>query len=850
MRTQGKFAKVTVYAIAISFVCGNSGISYAAYDKLRPAAIAADSAVAANIKEELVASFLKIEAGDYREFKGGEGKVYNATGKKIFEEYLDSLRETIIEREPSLYGPHPSQEELRPLYERIAWARKNKPANLEIANIYAFISQKHGREVREAVSLGVVLKGGRHIILPAPVMGGISAGAAEPDTHKNIKDAIDFFNKNIKYSLVGFNISQPDEIDAKISQIDEEFRNKAKDKTKPKFSYIGAELAIGISMMSTIALSEALHVPVEVVVNYRYNEYCLKNGLAKAVRPISIPVNYSVVWEGGKHGAAKTLDELFKEGIIKDISRFPEDFKDPLAMVPPQELQVMVFAPHWKEAHRIGVALTKAYKKQLEEEGIKTKYGDESGLTTEQIRSKDGRLITLELVLDILEKAVNSLPAEDAKYVKYALDLASSEFYIPEIDMYYIGPAAAGNNDGLVNNEEFTRYKLNLFKKYSRFTSCEDWADENKPEHWEDAKQIMPFMIQMGDDNAVSRHDLIRKYTEMGVMNAHLQKPNQSTTEGEAIKAVGTSHSLGNVVVTSHRGTRSPQELYTAWAAIGMGTFGGKWTLWGPGRGALIDAMNQTDELYNSGITANVSVPYQGALVLDPNGPYKDAGWAKRIRRELGIQDKKSEEPVPAAIKEKQEVAKPEPSALVVSAGFLKYSLGAFEALEAAAREFSDNITVVFYGEDSKKLAALVDGKNVFAAENAQDAKRHLNESGVKDARILWLQSARELSDVKTEAISGIKKIVVPENSPAVAALGLSVSRLLSADNHVLDGFLEKLNKAGVVQADKASRRDMLAKLESAASLLPADIGLTPQKAAEIEKEKDKLNNFLTKIGI
>jgi len=553
-----------------------------------------------------------------------------------------SASSAVFGSEPSVYGPHPSQAGLRPLYERIAWARNNAPDSFVIKDIYAFVDQKHGMDPKESISFGMVLADDHVITQNAPVMGGISAGSLEPDTHATVKDAIEFFNKNVRQKLIGLNIARPDAITEKIIQIDEELRAQAKDKERPQFSYIGSELSVGISMISTIALAEELRIPTEVVMNYRYNEYAISHGLATEVRPMSIPINFGVVWEGGKHGVAKSLPDLVKEGIIKDDSRFPARFKEApndkknlLAMVPPQELQTMVFAPNWAKARDIGIKLTTAYQKLLNQKyGIKTKYGAESGFTTDQMRDKNGNVITLNLALDILDEAVSTLKPEEAKFVRYALDIAASEMYIPEIDMYYIGPEAAGNKDGLVTNGQFTQYKLALFKKYSRFISCEDWADEGQTEHWNDAKMIMSNMIQMGDDNVVSKADLIRKYKD--VMNAHLQKPNQSGEESVSFAAVATSHKLGNVVVWSHRGTRSPQEVYTAQGAIGTGSFAGKWTLLGPGRSALIAAMTQANALYNKGPYGDVVVPYQGALVLDPNGPYKDYGFAKRLRAEIG----------------------------------------------------------------------------------------------------------------------------------------------------------------------------------------------------------------------
>lgn len=557
-------------------------------------------------------------------------------------------------REPSVYGPHPMQEGLRLLYEKISWARSHATRpQFVIKNIYAFRDQKHGMAPVDAISFGIVLGDDTFIVQNTPVMGGLSSGGLEPETHPNIKAAIEFFNKNVSSRLKGLSIAQPDGITEMIIKIDEEFNAQSEDKTLPRFSYIGAELAVGISMISTIALAEVLHVPAEVIINYRYNEYAMSHGLAKEPRPISIPVNFGVVWEGGKHGVAKHLPDLVKDGIIKDDSRFPARFKNAelinkgdksilLAMVPPQELQILCFAPDWASAYDIGVKLTNTYQKLLKDNGIKTKYGAESGFTTEQIRTADGRLITLELVLGILEQAVSSLKPEEAKYVRFALDIAASEMYIPEIDMYYIGPDAAkevdpANVDGLVTNEQFTQYKLMLFKAHPRFISCEDWAADDQITHWDpSAKLIMEDMIQMGDDVDVSRGDLIRKHNALGIQNAHLHKPNQITEERASMDAVATSHNLKNVVVWSHRGTRSPQETYTAQGAMGTGSFGSKFTLWGPGRGSLIAVMTQEDAMWRE---LGIDVPFQGAMVLDPNGPYKDYGWAKRLREEINLEE-------------------------------------------------------------------------------------------------------------------------------------------------------------------------------------------------------------------
>jgi len=534
------------------------------------------------------------------------------------------------------YGPHETQGGLASLYRKVHRARKEPPNKLKIRDVVAFGVQKHGMRPKPAISFAVVLESGQ-VLQQAGVMGGISAGVAEPNTHASIPEAISFFDANVRPRLKGMNVGRQDDITNLLVSLDGELRG---DSIRPLFSHVGSELSVGVSMATTIALAERLGVPVEILLNYRYNEFALTQGLADGVRPMTIPVNYSVVWEGGKHGAAQTLPELLALGIIKNGSRFPERFNDPalissgnkdilLAAVPPQELQIAVFAETWERSQAIGIKLTKVYETLLRKNGITTITGAESGFTTKQVKTADGKLITLELVLDMLNQAVDSMGG-DAKYIRYALDIAASEMYIPEIDTYYIGPEAAGNADGLVDHVGFAKYKMRLVEKYPRFFSIEDWADENQPAHWDSIQAILPTHVGISDDNTVSNAALIRKFA--AVQNAHLQKPNQSAEERAMIDAVATSHNLGNVVVFSHRGTRPELEVYTAQAAIGMGAFAGKWTLYGVGRGALIAVSNQADAVYNRGPYSNVQLPYQGAMALDPKGPYAEVGWAQGVR--------------------------------------------------------------------------------------------------------------------------------------------------------------------------------------------------------------------------
>jgi hypothetical protein len=455
--------------------------------------------------------------------------------------------------------------------------------------------------------------------------------------------------------------------------------------------------------------------------------------------------------------------------------------------------------------------------------------------------------------------------------------------------MYYIGPDAAkrvdpDNVDGLVTNDQFTQYKLWLFKTYPRFISCEDWAADERLAHWDpSAKLIMENMIQMGDDFDVSRADLIREYNALGIQNAHLHKPNQASEENAGLDAISTSHNLRNVVVTSHRGTRSPQETYTADTAIGAGTFGAKWTLWGPGRSALIARMTQANELYNKVLGSKV--PYQGELVLDPNGPYKDYGWAKRVRSEI----EKSKREIAIAkelnvnVRELRnfestdrilynttggktfsaylneitvlKVASPAKNnqALIISTEFFKAG-GVKSALEEIAK-FNNLAMIVLCGQDADNFKVLLGNKNIITAATMAEALEKIVESNILPEDMVLLRLPGQASDNAVN--KNIKQIVAGQFS--TLALAKAVKEL--KNNPEVDAAFEKFLgqlKTDKVISEKAyedNRAQLLEKLaegqvlEFSADLKPAPKATGEIDAAAEQAKQKEYEEFLVKIS-
>ena len=136
------------------------------------------------------------------------------------------------------YGPHEIQRGLVPYYQQVARARKEAPRKLTITDVLAFPVQKHGMRPKEAIAFSMVV-GGQTINQQAGVMGGISAGIAEPGTHPSIEEAINFFEKHVRANIRGLNVGRPDDITNALISLDSTFRHES---NKPLFSHVGSEL--------------------------------------------------------------------------------------------------------------------------------------------------------------------------------------------------------------------------------------------------------------------------------------------------------------------------------------------------------------------------------------------------------------------------------------------------------------------------------------------------------------------------------------------------------------------------------------------------------------------------------
>ena len=188
---------------------------------------------------------------------------------------------------------------------------------------------------------------------------------------KGVQKAVDAVNETIAPAILGYNASDPFDIDATLLSLDGT-PNKAK---------LGANAILGVSLAVARAAANAFELPL-----YRY---------LGGVNARVLPVPLMNVINGGEH-ADNALD-----------------------------IQEFMIVPHgadtFSEALRWGVETFHNLKKILKDKGLNTNVGDEGGFAP-NLPSNRG---ALELLVDAIE-AAGYRPSEQ---ISLALDVAASEFF-------------------------------------------------------------------------------------------------------------------------------------------------------------------------------------------------------------------------------------------------------------------------------------------------------------------------------------------------------------------------------------------------------------------------------------
>ena len=361
-----------------------------------------------------------------------------------------------------------------------------------------------GREILDSrgnptVEVEVALEGGAYG--RAAVPSGASTGEHEAwelrdgdksrYLGKGVQKAVGGINEKIFAELVGEDATEQPMIDKMMRDLD----------GTPNKKNLGANAILGTSLAVAHAAAAQLGQPL-----FRY----IGGPNAKV-----LPMPMMNIINGGEHSDAP-ID--FQEFMI--IPRGAETFS---------------------EALRYGTEVFHSLKKVLHGRGLSTAVGDEGGFAPALKSAQDA----LEAIAEAVEKAGYSLGDD----IAIALDVASSEFYSAEENLYIFKKSDGSKRTAA----ELVDYYAELQKNFP-IISIEDGCDENDWDGWKVMTEKLGATTQLvGDDLFVTNVDFLQKGIDLGVANSILVKVNQIGSLTETLDSVELAKENAYTSVISHR---------------------------------------------------------------------------------------------------------------------------------------------------------------------------------------------------------------------------------------------------------------------------------------------------------
>ncbi len=307
---------------------------------------------------------------------------------------------------------------------------------------------------------------------------------------KGVQNAVDNVNNIIAEEIFGRDVTKQTEIDKIMIELDGT-KNKGK---------LGANAILGVSMACARAAADLVGLPL-----YQY---------FGGFNAKELPTPMMNIINGGSH-ADWCID--FQEFMIMPVG-----------------------APTFKEALRMGAEVFHALKDVLKGLGHVVSVGDEGGFAPKLQSNRQA----LEVITEAVKKA-GYVPGKD---VRYAMDVASSEFYDASAKMYEL--KSEGRK---VDYKELVAYYAELVKDFP-IISIEDGLDENDWDGWKYMTEQLGDKIQLvGDDFLVTNTEKLSKAIELGICNSILIKVNQIGTLTETFEAIQMAQKAGYTAVVSHR---------------------------------------------------------------------------------------------------------------------------------------------------------------------------------------------------------------------------------------------------------------------------------------------------------
>lgn len=367
----------------------------------------------------------------------------------------------------------------------------------------SYIADVWAREVLDSrgnptVEVEIVLEDGSEgrAIVPSGASTGVHEAVELRDGDKSrylgkgTLKAVENVNEIIAEEIIGYDVFDQVGLDKLLIELD----------GTPNKGKLGANAILAVSMAAANAAANCLGLPL-----FQY---------LGGVNGKVLPTPMMNILNGGSH-ADNTVDI--------------------------QEFMIMpVGADSFREALRMGAEIFHNLKAVLKAKGMNTAVGDEGGFAPNLSTNEEA----IQVIIEAIEKA-GYKPGED---VKIALDVAASEFYNAEKNVYEL------TGEGVTRTaEEMIEYYEMLVSKYP-VISIEDGLAEDDWDGWKKLTDALGKKVQLvGDDLFVTNTERLAEGISKGIGNSILIKVNQIGTITETLDAIEMAKKAGYTAVVSHR---------------------------------------------------------------------------------------------------------------------------------------------------------------------------------------------------------------------------------------------------------------------------------------------------------
>lgn len=217
-----------------------------------------------------------------------------------------------------------------------------------------------------------------------------------------------------------------------------------------------------------------------------------------------------------------------------------------------QEFMVVPFGSSFERRVQIGAEVFHVLKSILQEKKMVTSVGDEGGFAPHLKKTTEA--------LQLMAMAVKRAGYVLGKDVKFAMDIAASEFYQDGVYVF---------EGKKLSSIIFLQRVAGWVRSYP-FVSIEDPLHEDDWDFWGVAVEKLQGLHVVGDDFFVTNVDRLSRGIEQKSANAILIKLNQIGTVSETLDAISLAQRNNFAVSVSHRSGETA-DTFIADLAVGVG---------------------------------------------------------------------------------------------------------------------------------------------------------------------------------------------------------------------------------------------------------------------------------------